>query len=104
MARFRNNGGPYEVHCSGNIAKALHQLLLQAAQQGRAEAFIAALRQMDRRLASAPTRLGEPLYRLPALRMQIRSALIPPLVVHFGVCEDKQLVFIKGVELLAEPK
>jgi hypothetical protein len=78
MARSRNNGGPNKVHCSGIIARALRRLLQQAARKGRAEAFLSALRQIEHRLSSAPTRLGEPLYRLPALRMQIRSAVIPP--------------------------
>lgn len=43
---------------------------------------------------------GEPEYRLPALKMQIRSGGVLPLIVHVGVCEDEPIVFIKKVTLL----
>jgi hypothetical protein len=33
--------------------------------------------------------------------MQVGTAVIRPLVVDFAVCEDRPLVFIKGVTLLA---
>jgi hypothetical protein len=39
---------------------------------------------------------------IASLRMQIRSAVVIPLVVHYAVCEDHPLVFIKGIELLPE--
>ena len=47
-----------------------------------------------------PYDFGEPLYRLPALRMQIRHGAILPLFIDYGVCEDRPLVFIRGVTLL----
>jgi hypothetical protein len=47
--------------------------------------------------------LGEPLYRLPVLRMQVRSVAIRPLSVAFAVCEDRPLVYINAVKLLAAP-
>jgi hypothetical protein len=33
--------------------------------------------------------------------MQVRTVIIRPVVVDFGVCEDRPLVFIKGVKLLS---
>ena len=102
MARFPANGGPYEVIHSGAVTKALRRLFRQATRKGRAEAFLAALEQIDHRLGHSPNRFGEPLYRLPALRLQVRSAVIRPLVAHFGVHEDRPLVFVRRFELLAE--
>jgi len=96
-----SNGERYEVHCAGVIAKRLQQIQRKASLQGRGEAVLVAFRQMIRRLIQDPMNLGEPLYRLPVLRMQIRSCVIRPLVLDFAVCEDRPLVFIKGVELLA---
>lgn len=47
-----------------------------------------------------PSEFGEPLYRLPALKIQVRTSIVPPLAIHFGVCEERPLVFIKGVQKL----
>ena len=61
-----------------------------------------ALHLLKRRLQTSPGNLGEPLYRLAALRMQIRTVVLGPLAVDFGVCEDRPVVFIKGVVLLSK--
>ena len=62
-------------------------------------AFREAVKQLKKRAAN----FGEPLYRLPVLRMIIRHALIRPIAILFGVCEDRPLVFIKSVTLLSLP-
>jgi len=49
-----------------------------------------------------PGNLGEAIYRLAALRLQVRTVVIGPLVVNFGVHEVRPLVFIKGVRLLSK--
>ena len=54
-----------------------------------------------RRLSLDPFHTGEPLYRLPGLRMQIRTCIVRPLAIDFAVCEDRPLVFIKSVHLLS---
>jgi len=102
MARFHRNGGSYQVFASANISRNVRRLYKQASKQGRAGAFVAAARQIGHRLMRAPLEFGEPLYRLPALRLQVRHAAIDPLLIHFAVHEDKPLVFIKSVALLPE--
>ncbi len=94
------NGGRYEVHCSGVNARALRKLQRQASLEGRGGQVIAAFRAIIDRLLHDPTTAGEPRYRLPALRMQVRAMAVGPLVIDFGVCEDRPLVFIKSVKLL----
>src|SRR5437016_2450565 len=98
MSRVEDNGGPYEVHCSGVIAKSLRKIQRQASHEGRGDEVIAIFRQTLERLKREPGRFGEPLYRLPVLRMEVRAVVVLPLVVHFALCEDHPLVFIKGVE------
>lgn len=61
-----------------------------------------AFRQIVERLQRDPAEAGEPSYRLPAMRMQIRRIAVRPLVVDFALCEDRPLVFIKGAFLLAK--
>ncbi len=61
---------------------------------------MAALRKVIRRLGRDPRSFGDLNYRLPALRLQVRCAVIRPIVVHFAVSEDRQEVYIKAVKLL----
>ena len=65
--------------------------------------MVAAYRDAVEQLRKRPARFGEPLYRLPALRMEVRHAVLRPIAVQFGVCEDRPLVFIKSVTLLSLP-
>jgi hypothetical protein len=90
----------YEVHASGVLAQRLRQVQRQAKQEGRGQQVLAALRRIYRQLRQDPNEFGEPLYRLPSLRMQVRTCLVRPLAVDYAVCEDRPLVFIKAVTLL----
>lgn len=101
MSEHNNGGRTYRVHGSGAIAQALREIQRRAARQGRGEEVLSAFRRITHQLQQDPVNLGEPLYRLPALRMQIRSVAIRPLVVDFGVCEDRPLVFLRAVKLLS---
>jgi hypothetical protein len=69
---------------------------------GKGNALAAAFRHIVQRLENDPNEAGEPLYRLPALRMQDRCVVVRPLVVDFAVCEDQPLGFIKRAEMLSE--
>jgi hypothetical protein len=104
MPEHANGGRRYQVHGSGRIVQALKRIQRQAARQGRGEQVLSALRQIAQQLQHRPLRTGEPLYRLPGLRMQIRSVAVRPLVVDFGVCEDRPMVFLRAVKLLAAPR
>ena len=97
-----NGGRLYEVHGSETIAEAFRQVQRQAYRENRGQEMVAALRFLRQGLQRRPLNLGEPLYRLAVLRMQIRMVVIGPLVVSFGVCEDRPLVFIKSVSLLSK--
>jgi len=100
MRSSPNGDQLFQLEISAAIAEALRQLQRRASREGRGKAFLLALRKMVDRLRSDPSEFGEPLYRLSGLRMQIRCAVIRPLGVYFGVCEDRPLVFIKSVKLL----
>ena len=91
----------FEVHCSGAMAETIRRVLRQAARQGRGQAMIAAFAEVVLRLRVDPFHTGEAAYGLPGLRMQVRSVAVVPLAVGFAVCEDRPLVFIKGVTLLS---
>ena len=92
---------PYQVHVSGVIAKRIKQVQRQASIEGRGDASLSAFKQIIKHLEQDPTSFGEPLHRLPGLRMRVRHAAVRPLFVNFAVCEDLPLVFIKGMRLLS---
>ena len=102
MADAANGSQRYQVHCSAAITEALREFQRQTPGITRKRVIASAFRQIIERLQRDPLACGEPLYRLPGLRLQIRTCSLVPLVVDFGVSEDRPLVFIKGVKLLPE--
>lgn len=90
----------YEVHGSRETWRILRKIQARATRQGRGEQVLQAIRHIEERLRTNPTDFGEPLYRLPAMKMVVPCALAPPLVIDFGVCEDGPIVFIKDIRLL----
>jgi L-asparaginase/Glu-tRNA(Gln) amidotransferase subunit D len=101
MTAQGNGSEVFVVHCSGTIAKAIRHAHEQATNEGRGPHVTKAFRQLIRRLERDPFQVGEPIYRLPSLKMQIRTTVILPLAFGFGVCEDRPLVFIRFVKLLS---
>ena len=102
MPDMQNGRRRYQVHCSGVIAEALRQLQRRARGTTRKKAIALAFKRIVERLERAPTQFGEPCYRLPSMRLQVRSCSVSPLIVHFAVYEVQPLVFIKAVRLLSE--
>ena len=97
------NGAPeYEVYCSRAMAKAIKQLHRKATSERRGPSMLAAFRQAVESLQQNPINLGEPLYRLPALRLQVRTLVIRPIAIDYAICTDRPLVFVKGVKLLSQ--
>jgi hypothetical protein len=100
MAYPKNGGLHHDVYCSGAVAKSIRDVQKQALKQGRGQAMLDAFRQAVQRLHSNPRDFGEALFRLPALRMEVYTAVVRPITIDFAVCTDRPLVFIKGVKLL----
>jgi hypothetical protein len=99
-----NGQAIFQVHLSGMIAENERRLQRQAWQEGRGASFIIAMRSITKRLKNDPRAFGEPLYSLPALRLQIRHAAIGPVLIDYAVHDHLPLVFIKGVSLLPHKK
>src|SRR5712692_2422783 len=96
-----NGEQPFQVGFSEVIAQTIRDLQRRASGEGRGKDFLAAFRRAVNRLQTSPRGFGEPLYRLPALRMQVRCGVLGPLSIDFGVCDDRPLVFIMAVKLLS---
>jgi hypothetical protein len=100
MSSAANGQQHFRIAFSAAVAESIRRLVRRATREGRGKAFLLALRQAIDRLRDDPTDFGEPLYRLPALRMQIRCAVIGPLGIDFAIRENERVVFVKTVKLL----
>ncbi len=96
------NGQPrqYSVSMSQVQRAKLLQLLHEQDAIGGGERFFHAYREIVRRLQRDPRIFGEMLYILPALRLEVRTAAIAPLVVDYGVHEEQKIVFIRGFKVM----
>jgi hypothetical protein len=92
---------PYDIRMSALTKAVVKQLHAQAVQAGTGQKFLAALRQILEQLRTNPLNFGEPVYRLPALRLLVRQGALLPVVVDYAVHEDRPLVFIRGFKLLS---
>lgn len=88
------------------VSQSLNQLAVQlhdiAFERGIGSQFISALRTIDEGLRRAPTQFGDPLFRLPALRLTVYTRAVFPIVVNFGVHEQFPLVIVRGFRLMLQ--
>jgi hypothetical protein len=79
----QGNGPPprYAVRMSGLTRSILKQLHLQTRIAGRSKRFLAAVRKIVTKLAQEPLTFGEPLYRLPALRLTVYQAVVDIVLI-----------------------
>jgi hypothetical protein len=90
------NGQSFSVDMSQQTKIHLKELHQKALQSGMGTHFVTAFRQILGHLRQNPCEFGEPLYSLAALKLQVRKGAIAPLVVTYGVHDEKPLVFIQG--------
>ena len=91
------NGDLFHVQASGKILNDLKAIRAHAKKSGKGQRFLTALKAVYDRLQKDPKVFGERLYRLPALRLVVYVGIVNPLVVHYGVHEEKPLVFLRNV-------
>lgn len=91
----------YDVKHSEQTKATLKGLHRQAVQAGWGQEFVAALRHVAERLRNDPFDFGEPLFRLPALKLIVRQAVVGRLAVDYAVHEDMPLVFLRSFKLLS---
>jgi hypothetical protein len=92
---------PYSVSMSQVQRAKLLKLWEQADAQGDGPRFVAAYREIVRRLQRDPRVFGEALYKLSALNLEVRQAVVAPIVVDFAVHEKQEAVFVRGFKVLS---
>lgn len=101
MPAARYPSPKYTVEISAAIAGTIRQLHEQAVREQRGKLFVTALSECTTRLEEDPRSFGEPMYRLPLLQLQVRHGAVRPLFIDFAVHDERPLVFIRKVQLLA---
>ena len=90
---------PYQVSLSGRVFDKVRELAAAATARGDGEAFLAALREFDRRLRVYP-QFGDPLIDLREPAGQIRLGIVPPLAMRYAVFEEQRLVLVAAMPVL----
>ena len=101
MSNSANGRRQYYLDFADFVADELRKLQRIATHRGQGKAFAAAFRRIFRALRKDPNAVGEVLYRLPVLKLQIRTVVVAPLVIDFAVSEERPIVYIKSGKLLA---
>lgn len=95
------NGTPeFKVVISQSLRQLVEQLHRIAFESGIGSQFIVALQAIDEGLRHAPLQFGDPLFRLPALRLTVYIRAIFPVAVDYGVHEQFPLVIVRGFRLM----
>lgn len=89
----------YAVTYSDRVRDEMVRLGGVARGRGDGGRFLDALREFDRRLRVYP-QFGDPLADLRASVGQIRLGLVPPLVMRYGVLDERRAVIVVGVPVL----
>src|SRR5262245_40298830 len=103
MPSAGGGNGAYAVDLSQAVAKRLKQLQRQATHRGLGDAFRRAFRRIVASLRRDPTNVGELLFHLPALRLQMRVVVVAPLVIDFAVSQENAVVYIRDAKVLSLP-
>jgi hypothetical protein len=91
---------PHQVVYPERVRQALTDLHARAVSKGMGPSVLSAMRTIDHRLRSAPHLFGEAKFHYRTLKLQLRVAIEPPLVVHYTVHEEQPLVFVKALTSL----
>lgn len=84
---------PYVVSYSQRVRDELVRLVTRTRGLGLAPTVLAAAREIDRRLRIYP-QFGQPLRMLSVGSAQLWVGVVPPLVVHYVLDEDRHRVMV----------
>jgi hypothetical protein len=94
------NGQHYGIAFFGSLAQEIDKLHDIAVAAGLGNAFLAALEYAVFRMQHDPWEFGELIQHLKHARLKIHIRIVKPLVIEFGIHEEKPLVLIKRIRLM----
>lgn len=91
----------FEVKWSQAVRDQLIEIHRQAVLEGAGEGVLSAARTLVEGLQSDPLGMGELLYRLRGLRLEVRLGVVKPLAVSYAVHKRRRLVFVREFKRLS---
>lgn len=102
MADGNGHQAEFNVEFTGPARSELRALARRAVYARQGPSVAEALRQLLDRLTHDPKELGEPMYYLRSMKMQVRRAGRGPIYIEYGVHTDRPIVIVRRVVGLAE--
>ena len=90
---------PYRVVYAERVRQRLLALADTARERGDGAAFVAAVKEIPRRLCLYP-QFGEPLFDLRQEAGQVWLGIVRPLSMRYGVLEDRRVVMVSELPVL----
>ena len=90
---------PYRVVYSERVRQRLLALADIARERGDGEVFVAAVKEIHRRLCVYP-QFGEPLFDLTLEVGQVWLGVVRPLSMRYGVLDDRRVVMVSELPVL----
>jgi hypothetical protein len=90
---------PYRVVYSERVRQRLLVLADVARERGDGEAFVAAVKEIHRRLCLYP-QFGEPLFDLTQEAGQVWLGIVRPLSMRYGVLDARRVVMVSELPVL----
>ena len=97
------NGPRYNVAFTGLASEQLKTAVRRAESYERLAEFASAIRSLLEQLVVNPTEIGEPMYRLQGMKMNVRRVALAPVYLEYGVHLTEPLVIVRRVVGMAEP-
>ena len=93
----------YKVAFTGLASEQLKAAVRRAESYDRPAEFASAMRRLLEQLAVNPTEIGEPMYRLYSMKMDVRRVALAPIYLEYGVHSTAPLVIVRRVIGMAGP-
>jgi hypothetical protein len=90
----------FKVIISGRLKRVIEELHGQAAQLGLGREFLATLRKIHHNLETNPRTFGDPLFRLPSMKLLVYHAMVSRVAVDYGVHDENKLVIVRNIRFL----
>ncbi len=89
----------YRVVYAERVRQRLLALADVARERGDGDAFVAAVKEIHRRLCLYP-QFGEPLFDLTQEAGQVWLGIVRPLSMRYGILEDRRVVMVSELPVL----
>ena len=90
---------PYRVVYSERVRQRLLALADVARERGDPDEFVAAVKEIHRRLCLYP-QFGEPLFDLTQEAGQVWLGIVRPLSIRYGILDDRRVVMVSEFPVL----